>query len=316
MATETSRLTRDGREAPGGFAGPGKAGRGRALNVGRFVAVHLACLGAIWTGVPLWAVGLCALLYVVRMFGVTAGYHRYFSHRSYRMGRVMQFVMAFLAETTAQRGVLWWAAHHRHHHRYSDKPEDIHSTRQDGFWYAHMGWIFEAEPPDLGRVRDLTRYPELVWLDRHWLVPPALLALGCLLLGGWAGLVVGFAWSTVLVWHATFAINSLAHLVGRRRYETDDDSRNSMILALLTLGEGWHNNHHHYPGSTRQGFRWWEVDLTYYGLWVLSKVGLVHDLRDPPRHIVENQPRPPRRANAEAREGPTHGDAAANSATG
>jgi stearoyl-CoA desaturase (delta-9 desaturase) len=256
-----------------------------------FVLVHLAVLGVIWTGVTPAAAITCGVLYLLRMWAVTAGYHRYFSHRTYKTGRVFQFILAFLAQTSAQKGALWWAAHHRHHHRHSDAPEDVHSPVQRGFWYAHLGWIFDnTSETDLSKVKDLARYPELRWLNRYYLLPPTVLAIGVSQLFGWSGLVVGFMLSTVLLWHGTFAINSLAHVIGRRRYATKDDSRNSVTLALLTLGEGWHNNHHYYPGSTRQGFRWWEIDVTYYVLRALAALRIVWDLREPPARVFDAQP--------------------------
>ena len=260
----------------------------------RFLAFHIFCFAAIWTGVPLEAVALGVFLWAIRMFGVTAGYHRYFSHRTYKMGRVMQFLMALLAQTSMQRGVLWWAAHHRHHHKHSDEPEDVHSVRQDGFFWSHVGWVISPQwrDTDIDRVKDLARYPELRFLNKHAHIPALLMALGTYLWMGWAGLVVGFIWSTVAVWHSTFTINSLAHVYGSRRYETGDDSRNNWILALLTFGEGWHNNHHHYQASTRQGFYWWEIDITYYILWTMDKLRLVSDLREPPAHVVEDRPHP------------------------
>jgi stearoyl-CoA desaturase (delta-9 desaturase) len=256
-----------------------------------FVLVHLACLGALLSGVSATALVLCAALYVVRMFGVTAGYHRYFSHRSYKTSRAGQFLLACLCQSSAQRGALWWAAKHRHHHRFSDTPQDVHSPAQSGFWHAHVGWIFTPrhDETDLGAVPDLTRFPELVWLERYPNVPATLLAVACFAFAGWPGLVVGFFWSTVLLYHGTFFINSLAHVVGRQRYVTGDDSRNNWWLALITLGEGWHNNHHFYMSSTRQGFRWWEIDPTYYALKAMSWVGLVWDLREPPAAVVAGE---------------------------
>lgn len=258
-----------------------------------FVLVHVACLAAIWTGVNATVLALCVTLYVVRMFGVTAGYHRYFSHRSFRTSRVGQFVLAFLAQSSAQRGILWWAAKHRHHHRHSDTELDVHSPRQRGFLYSHVGWIFAAEheETDFEAVPDLTKYPELVWLDKHPYLPATVLAIGCFLFAGWAGLVVGFFWSTVLLYHGTFFINSLAHVHGSQRYVTGDDSRNNWWLALITLGEGWHNNHHAYQRSTRQGFRWYEVDPTFYVLTVLSWARIVRDLGAPPADVVRNERR-------------------------
>jgi stearoyl-CoA desaturase (delta-9 desaturase) len=256
-----------------------------------FVLIHVACLAAIWSGVTTTALMLCVALYIVRMFGVTAGYHRYFSHRSYKTSRVVQFLLAFLAQSSAQRGILWWAAKHRHHHKHSDTAIDVHSPRQAGFWYAHVGWIFTPQhgETDLDAVPDLTKYPELVWLDRNPYFPATILGAACLLLGGWAGLVVGFVWSTVLLYHGTFFINSLAHVHGTQRYVTGDDSRNNWWLAVITLGEGWHNNHHTYQRSTRQGFRWYEFDPTFYVLKTLSWARVVWDLGKPPTDVIRNE---------------------------
>ena len=258
-----------------------------------FVIVHLVCFAAIWTGVTATALIMAIVLYVVRMFGTTAGYHRYFSHRSFRTSRAFQFFLAFLAQSSAQRGALWWAAKHRHHHRHSDSELDIHSPRHRGFWYSHMGWIFKKDQgiTDYDAIPDLTKYPELVWLDKHPLVPAVVLAIACLLIDGWSGLIVGFFWSTVVLFHGTFMINSLAHVHGNQRYVTGDDSRNNWWLALITLGEGWHNNHHAYQRSTRQGFRWWEIDITFYILTALSWVKVVWELGTPPADVVANERR-------------------------
>ena len=256
-----------------------------------FIIVHLVCFAAIWTGVTATALWVAFALYVIRMWGITAGYHRYFSHRSYKTSRFMQFVIAFIGQTSAQRGVLWWAAVHRHHHLYSDTEQDVHSPRHQGFLYSHVGWIFNRNnwKPDFGTVRDLTKYPELVFLNRLNYLPAAALGFGLFLWGGWPMLIVGFFWSTVAVYHGTFFINSLAHVHGSQRYLTGDDSRNNFWLALITLGEGWHNNHHHYQSSTRQGFRWWEIDMSYYALKAMSWFGLVWDLRAPPESIVRGE---------------------------
>jgi stearoyl-CoA desaturase (Delta-9 desaturase) len=253
-----------------------------------FLAIHVLALGALWTGASweVWVV--CAVLFWARMFGVTGVYHRYFSHRTYKTGRVMQFLLALLAQTSSQRGALWWAAHHRDHHKFSDTERDVHSPKQWGFWHAHVGWIYDGnDKTNYARVRDLARFPELVILNKLWWLPPTILGFGTWLIWSWAGLFVGFALSTVLLWHATFTINSLSHVWGTRRYETTDTSRNNWVLALLTMGEGWHNNHHHFMGSTRQGFFWWEVDMTYYILKVMSWLGLVWDLKEPPARIYE-----------------------------
>jgi stearoyl-CoA desaturase (delta-9 desaturase) len=258
-----------------------------------FVLVHLSCAAAIWTGVSVEALVLCAGLYALRMFGVTAGYHRYFAHRAYKTSRAAQFVLALLAQTSAQRGALWWAANHRQHHRHSDTVLDVHSPRHHGFWYSHLGWVFTRRHNDTNyeAIADFTRYPELVWLDRHPYLPATVLGVLVWLVAGWGGLVVGFLWSTVLVWHATFAINSLAHVVGRQRYVTGDDSRNNWWLAILTMGEGWHNNHHAFQSSVRQGFRWWQYDLTFYVLQLLSWLGIVWDLQRPPEAVIRGEQR-------------------------
>ncbi|HVS02487.1 MAG TPA: fatty acid desaturase, partial [Thermoanaerobaculia bacterium] len=213
----------------------------------------------------------------------------YFSHRSFKTSRAFQLLLAVLGSTSLQKGALWWAAHHRHHHRHSDSHGDLHSPGLQGMLWAHVGWILSADhdATEYDEVLDLARYPELRWLDRWHVVPGVALAAVLFALGGWPALVWGFFLSTVLTWHATFCINSLTHMFGRRRYATRDDSRNSLLLALLTLGEGWHNNHHYYKATTRQGFFWWEVDLTYYLLKTLSWVGLVWDLKEPPAKLVE-----------------------------
>ncbi len=253
-----------------------------------FLLVHLVPFAAFYTGVKRFDVLLCIALYLSRMFFITGGYHRYFSHRAYKMGRVMQFLMAFGGATAAQKGPLWWAGHHRHHHKYSDTPEDIHSPLK-GFWWSHVGWIMcnKYNATELDAIKDFAKFPELRLLNRFHLVPPIMLGVACFLAGGWSALVTGFFLSTVLVYHGTFFINSLTHLFGRRRYVTTDTSRNSLILALVTLGEGWHNNHHYYQSTANQGFFWWEIDISYYVLRVLSFFGLVHDLRTPPEHVLE-----------------------------
>jgi stearoyl-CoA desaturase (Delta-9 desaturase) len=258
-----------------------------------FVLVHLACFGAIWSGVTWQAVAICVTLYWLRIFAIGAGYHRYFSHRAYATNRVFQFVLALVAQSTAQKSVLWWASKHRHHHLHSDTEQDVHSPRHKGFIYSHAGWIFarKHDKPDLAKVTDLMRYPELMWLHKFELLPAVVLALLCFLAAGWSGLVVGFFWSTVLVYHATFCINSLAHVSGSTRYVTGDDSRNNWLLAVFTMGEGWHNNHHAFQSSVRQGFRWWEIDPTYYLLRALSWTGLVWDLRTPPEQVLRNEQR-------------------------
>ena len=256
-----------------------------------FLAIHVGCLGAIWTGVTVRAAVLCMVLYWLRMFAITAGYHRYFSHRTYKTSRWFQFVLAWLGCSSIQKGPLWWASKHRHHHKYSDMPEDVHSPLQRGFYYAHIGWILGQEhtATDLRVVRDLAKYPELMFLNKHYWLPPLVMAVFAAWYGGWSGFVVGMGWSTVLCWHWTFAINSLTHIYGNRRYATTDDSRNNWFFAIFTMGEGWHNNHHHYQSAARQGFFWWEYDFSYYILKALSAAGLVWDLKQPPARVYEVQ---------------------------
>lgn len=253
-----------------------------------FWGVHiLAIVGIAITGFSWLGLALTAALYAPRMFFVTGAYHRYFSHRSYKTSRWFQFLLALGATFTAQKGPLWWAAHHRVHHKLSDMPGDLHSVKQSGFWWSHMGWILarDLEGTDMSRIKDFSKYPELRWLDRYWMVPPVAAGVIAFLIGGFFGLVWAFAVPQVLCWHGTFTINSLSHLWGGRRFATEDDSRNNLVLALVTMGEGWHNNHHHYQVAARQGFFWWEIDCTYYVLRALAAVGLVWDLHGVPDHI-------------------------------
>ena len=258
-----------------------------------FVLIHLGCVAAIWSGITWQAVVICVALYWLRMFAIGAGYHRYFSHRSYSAGRVFQFILAVLAQSSAQKSILWWAAKHRHHHLHSDTSRDVHSPRHKGFIYSHVGWIFarQHDKTDLVKVADFASFPELRWLHKFEVLPAVVIAVLCFLIAGWSGLIVGFLWSTVLLYHATFCINSLAHVHGRKRYVTGDDSRNNWLLAFFTMGEGWHNNHHAYQSSVRQGFRWWEIDATFYILKALSWLGIVWDLKTPTEQVMRNEQR-------------------------
>ena len=267
-----------------------------------FVFLHLGCVGLVWVGWSWTAVAVAAALYWVRMFAITGFYHRYFSHRTFRTSRGTQFAFAVLGNSSVQRGPLWWAAVHRHHHKHSDTDQDVHSPGMTGFWWSHIGWMTSSRnfPTNYDAVRDLAKYPELVFLNRFDLIVPALFGatlygVGALLrsvapdLGTSGGqlFVWGFFVSTVVLLHGTLFINSLAHVMGRRRFETDDDSRNSFVLALITLGEGWHNNHHRFMGAARQGFYWWEIDPTYYALKALSRTGLIWNLKPVPRSVYE-----------------------------
>ena len=265
-----------------------------------FVLIHAACLLVFFTGVSRVSLLICFALYVVRMFGITAGYHRYFSHRSYKTSRVFQFVLAVLGASAAQQGPLWWAAHHRHHHKYSDTETDVHSPWAQGFWWSHVGWLLSTNnrKTNFKLVPDLLKYPELRFLNKYYLLPPAALAVALWLFGmllqgyvpragvsGFQLFVWGFVVSTVLLYHGTFTVNSLAHKIGRRRFHTTDQSRNSFLVTMLTLGEGWHNNHHYAPASERQGFYWWEIDISHYILKALSWLGIVWDLNAPPKRV-------------------------------
>ncbi|MEO7062160.1 MAG: fatty acid desaturase [Dokdonella sp.] len=271
------------------------------LRAAPFVAMHVACLGVIWVGVSPIALIVAATLYALRMFAITGFYHRYFSHRTFQTSRLVQFVFAAIGASCVQRGPLWWAAHHRDHHRHADSASDPHSPGVHGFLWSHIGWFLTPRNfcTDLSRVPDLAKYPELRWLDRFDIAVPVLLAIAMVGTGmllqhaapqlhtsGAQMLVWGFFVSTVVLFHATVTINSLAHRFGSRRFDTQDDSRNNVWLALLTFGEGWHNNHHFFPGSSRQGFRWWEVDLTWYGLKLMSVLGLVRGLKPVPSWVL------------------------------
>jgi stearoyl-CoA desaturase (delta-9 desaturase) len=272
------------------------------LKASPFVLTHVVALVlAIQCGVTLGMVALCVGAYLLRMFFITAAYHRYFAHRSYKTSRPFQFLLAFGGTLAAQKGVLWWAGHHRDHHRYSDQPQDLHSPVLTGFWYSHVGWFLSTKNDEtpIDRIKDFAKYPELLWLNRLWPVPLALGLGGLYAIWGYPGVVWGGLVSTVLLWHGTFTINSLSHIYGTRRYETTDQSKNNLLLALITLGEGWHNNHHHYQSSANQGFFWWELDVSFLVLRVLEKLGLVWELRRPPASILVPSPAPSPEAPSE-----------------
>ena len=279
------------------------AAHGRRIDWARvlpFIGMHLACAAVLYVGVSATAVALALGLYGLRMFAITGFYHRYFSHCAFRTSRCAQLAFALLGAAGVQRGPLWWASHHRHHHVRSDQPDDPHSARQHGFLWSHMGWFLARQnfATRWALVPDLARFPELRFLDRYDVLVPVGLALGIYTTGealarfapgldtdGPQLLVWGFCVSTIVLYHATFTTNSLAHRFGWRRYRTQDDSRNNPVLAVLTFGEGWHNNHHHFPGAARQGFYWWEIDLTYYGLRLLAALGVIWDLKEVPSAI-------------------------------
>jgi stearoyl-CoA desaturase (delta-9 desaturase) len=259
-----------------------------------FVAVHLA-LFAIpfvefsWLSVLLFIVGTRIV-----GLGVTLGFHRYFSHRAFKTSRWFQFLIAVVGTASLQKGPFWWVIQHRLHHKHSDTANDPHSPVVKGWWHGHLGWLFARDllPIDLGLVRDLTKYPELVWVDRLWWLPPAFLAAICYVIAGWSGVVYGYCLNVILVFHVTFAVNSFGHLFGARRFETSDGSRNSFVLGYLGMGDGWHNNHHRAPYSARHGFAWYELDTTYQLIRLLAWLGIVWDVKVPPASVLAGEAAP------------------------
>jgi len=289
-----------------------------------FFLIHAACLLVFFVGFSWIALAVAFFLYLFRGMGITGGFHRYFSHRSYKTSRIFQFVIAWVGTSALQKGPLWWAAHHRHHHKHSDQEHDIHSPGLKGLFFSHIGWILctKYNPTNEKLVRDWLKYPELVWINKFFWVPPLILAVLLYLGGHLAGvyypqlntngpqmLIWGFFISTMTLSHATYCINSLTHLIGRRRFKTTDDSRNSFILAIPTFGEGWHNNHHNYPKAESQGYYWWEFDITHYFLTMLSWVGLVWGIHRAPASIYEKAREARKATKAEAKAkplGPRH----------
>ena len=267
-----------------------------------FLLLHVSVLGVIWVGWSPFAVGFAIAFYFFRMFAITGIYHRYFSHKTYSLNRFWQFIFALWGALCCQRGALWWAAHHRHHHKYSDTEDDIHSPVQNGFWWSHMGW-FTADvsfKTPFEYIKDFAKYPELRFLNRFDILVPILCGVAIFYLGvfleayvpslGTSGgqlLVWGMFISTILLFHGTVTINSLSHIFGKKRFNTSDNSRNNIWLAIITMGEGWHNNHHRYPATARQGFYWWEIDATFYVLKFLSFLGIVKKLKPVPQTIYK-----------------------------
>jgi len=266
-----------------------------------FIAMHLMCLMVVWSGFSKAAIILFLLSLFSRMFGITAGFHRYFSHKTFKTSRVFQFFLALLGTSAAQHGPLWWASHHRHHHRYADQKKDIHPPSLRGLAYAHMGWLFKHYyyPTIHKRIQDFAKFKELKWLDDNHRIVPISYAILMYFIGvithhyvpswglnGFQSFVWGFVLSTVALYHLTFTINSLMHRFGSRGYNTNDTSKNNFFLAILTMGEGWHNNHHRYPSSERQGFFWWQIDFTHYILKLFESLGLIWDIKSPPNTVL------------------------------
>ena len=262
-----------------------------------FISVHVGALFALTISPSPFALFMVFLMYFIRMFGITAGFHRFFSHKTFKTSRAFQFILAYLATSSAQMGPIWWASHHRHHHKYTDEIEDPHTPTLKGFFWAHVGWIMSPSnvPTKEEYVGDLKRFPELRFLDKYHYLAPFSMAVSLFALGEYMALnhsqygtngiellMWGFFVSTVILYHATFTINSVCHVFGYRTYDTKDGSVNNWLIAILTLGEGWHNNHHAFPNSERQGHKWYQIDICHYILWSLSKIGIVWDIRDVP----------------------------------
>ena len=266
-----------------------------------FILIHLGALLVLHTPFVWPCLLVLFISYSTRMFAITAFYHRYFSHRTFKTSRFVQFIGAFVACASGQRGPLWWAAHHRLHHRHSDTENDSHSPHHKNFLWSHTLWFMTdyALPTFLKEIPDWLKFKELRFINRYDWIAVILLALGCYFLGEWAAfeawtgmnglsmLAWGFFLPTVLLYHATFSVNSLTHMFGKKKYDTGDESRNSWFVSIITFGEGWHNNHHFFPGSARQGFSPWEFDPTYYGLRILSLFGLVSNLRPVPAWVKD-----------------------------
>jgi len=255
-----------------------------------FWGIHVAALlGIFWVGVTPALVGVAFLTYSFRMWAVTTGYHRYFSHRSFKTSRAFQFILAVAGSLALQKGPLWWAEHHRWHHGHADQKDDLHSPVEKGFFWAHLGWILCAkyEATDYHRIPDFARYPELRWLNRYYVVPPLVANALLWLFWGPAVFVWGALVSTVMSWHLLFTANSVCHMYGGRRFNTKDESRNNLFCVVFLLGEGWHNNHHRFPSAARQGFYWWEIDVNYYILRLLQLCGIVWEIREVPANILE-----------------------------
>jgi len=256
--------------------------KNRGITFYTYILIHIVGIAALFLVPFSWKyVALFAINYFFGMFFITAGYHRYFSHRSYKLDRIPQFIMAWMTMASAQKGILWWAANHRDHHIHSDEEEDLHSPVVKGFWYSHIGWIFDPamQGYNAKKIADFGKYPELRFLDKYYWLPTLSVAILIFTIGGISAFVWGYLLTIICLYQASYCVNSLAHVYGTRRFETDDHSRNNIFLAIITLGEGWHNNHHHCKSSCRQGYKWWEIDMTFYLLTVLSWVGIVKDIR-------------------------------------
>lgn len=266
-----------------------------------FILLHLGVAFVFWTGFSWTALAALVITYSLRILAITAGFYRYFSHRTFRTSRPFQFVLAWLGTSAAQKGPLWWTAHH---HKHADTDKNVLSPVQRSFGWSHVGWILSNSFKDTNyeMVKDLKKVPELKLLNKYHLIPPIQLAIGTFVTGellnyyfpslgtsGFQLLIYGFIISTVLLYCSTFTVNSLAHVFGKRRFETTNNSRNNWFISLITLGEGWYNNQHRSPSSERQAFYWWEFDFSHYALKVLSWFNIVRDLRVPPKRVFAKE---------------------------
>ncbi len=265
---------------------------------------HVAAIGgAAATGVSLQALLICAACYLFAMMGISIAYHRYFAHKAFKTSRAFQFVLGVWGSLAVEKGPLWWASAHRHHHRYSDTANDIHSPLHRGYLFAHSGWFLDRRirHADFALCPEFARYRELVWLDRWNWIPVTVYAGLLYFAFGLVGLVWGFFVATVAVWHMTHLVGSILHgPIGYRRFATPDNSRNSLLLALPLLGEGFHNNHHCFPYSARCGLAWWEVDINWWVIRALAAAGLVWSVRVPPGAVLARSPVNSRTARAHA----------------
>ncbi|AGY59768.1 acyl-CoA desaturase [Gloeobacter kilaueensis] len=253
---------------------------------GFITAIHIGAIVALfhfsWQAL---AVALF-LHWVTGCLGITLCFHRLLTHRGFSLPKPLEYFLALLGTLSLQGGPIMWVAHHRVHHAHSDHEGDPHDSSR-GFWWSHMGWLFFMPEERINfdhysrYAKDLARDPVYRFLDRNMLALQLVLALGLYLLGGWDFVLWGIFVRLVLVFHCTWLINSACHQWGYRSHQTDDRSTNLWWAALLAYGEGWHNNHHAMPRSARHGLAWWEVDVTWYIIWTLSKLGLARNVQLP-----------------------------------
>ena len=226
----------------------------------------------------------CFLWWVSGSLGIGMGYHRLLTHRGYKTPKWIEYLLTICATLTLEGGPIYWVATHRIHHQFTDREGDPHSPR-DGKWWSHMGWILVGkslhhDTTTLSRyVPDLVKDKFHVWITKRHYVPMIVLGLALLAIGGIPLLLWGIFARTVIGLHATFLVNSVTHIWGSRRFSTRDTSTNNWLVALLTFGEGWHNNHHAHPTSSRHGMKWYEVDMNWYGIWTLKTLGLATEIK-------------------------------------